>query len=47
MRSLKLVFLFLILTVLKVTAQHEEQIYVPDPNPLIQKRIDNWQDIKF
>jgi len=47
MRSLKLVFLFLILTVLKVSAQHEGQTYIPDPNPLIQKRIDNWQDIKF
>ena len=47
MRSLKLVFLFLILTVLKVAAQHEGQTYIPDPDPLIQKRIDNWQDIKF
>ncbi len=47
MRSLKLAFLFLILTVLKVSAQHEGQTYVPDPNPLIQQRIGEWQDIKF
>jgi len=47
MRSLKLVFLFLILAVLKVSAQHEEQTYVPDPNPHIQYRIDEWQDIEF
>lgn len=47
MRSLKLVILLLILTVFKVSAQHEGQTYIPDPDPLIQKRIDNWQDIKF
>jgi alpha-L-fucosidase len=47
MKSLKLIFLFLIFTVLKVSAQSEGQTYVPDPNPLIQKRIDSWQDIKF
>jgi len=47
MKSVKLISLILIVSVLKVSAQHEEQVYVPDPNPLIQKRIDQWQDIKF
>ncbi len=47
MKSFKLLLLFLTLTFLKVNAQHEEQIYVPDPNPVIQQRIDQWQDIKF
>jgi alpha-L-fucosidase len=47
MKSIKLLFLFLVLSGPKLSAQHEEQIYFPDPNPLIQKRIDQWQDIKF
>ena len=47
MRLLKLVFVILILSAIKVSAQNEGQTYVPDPNPLIQKRIDSWQDIKF
>ncbi len=47
MNSIKLLFLFLILSVLKVSAQHEGQTYIPDPNPQIQQRIDQWQDIKF
>ncbi len=39
----------LLLLVLGTTvfAQHEEQKYYPDPNPRIQQRIDQWQDIKF
>lgn len=28
-------------------AQHEEQTYYPDPNPEIQERIREWQDLKF
>lgn len=47
MKSIKLFLLILFLTGLRVSAQHDEQIYIPDPNPLIQKRIDQWQDIKF
>jgi len=47
MKSIRLLFLMLVLTGLRVSAQHEEQIYIPDPDPLIQKRIDQWQDIKF
>jgi len=47
MKCLKLIFLALIVSALKVSAQHEGQTYVPDPNPHIQQRIDEWQDIKF
>ena len=47
MKSTKLVFFILVFSGLRVSGQHEEQIYVPDPNPLIQQRIDQWQDIKF
>ena len=47
MKSIKLLLLVLALSVLKVSAQHEGQTYIPDPNPRIQQRIDQWQDIKF
>jgi len=47
MKSVKLISLILIVSALKVSAQHEEQVYVTDPNPIIQKRIEQWQDIKF
>lgn len=47
MNSAKFFILFFILSVLKVQAQHEGQTYFPDPNPQIQERIDQWQDIKF
>ena len=47
MKSIRLLLIILVLTGLRVSAQHEEQIYIPDPDPLIQKRIDQWQDIKF
>lgn len=47
MKTIKILFLILILPGLKAYAQHERQIYVPDPDPLIRQRIDQWQDIKF
>jgi alpha-L-fucosidase len=47
MKSIRLLLIILVLTGLRVSAQHEAQIYIPDPDPLIQKRIDQWQDIKF
>lgn len=47
MKSLKLFLLFLILSGLRLAAQQGENTYVPDPDPLIQQRIDKWQDLKF
>ena len=47
MKSAKLLFVLLTASALNVMAQPHEQVYVPDPDPLIQKRIDQWQDIKF
>ena len=47
MRSMKLVFVFLMLSAMKVSAQHEGQTYIPDPDLRIQQRICEWQDIKF
>ncbi len=37
----------LALSALEVYAQPEERAYVQDPNPVIQRRIDQWQDLKF
>lgn len=48
MKCLKLVFTGLfICSCLNVFAQEEFDRYVPDPDPAIQKRIGEWQDIKF
>ena len=47
MKCFKLILLLLTFSALNVSAQHESQTYVPDPNPQIQQRIDEWQDIKF
>jgi len=47
MRSILLVICCLMLSFSTVFGQREEQTYVPDPNPAIQKRIGEWQDIKF
>ena len=30
-----------------ISAQHEPQQYIPDPNPDIQVKLERWQDIKF
>ncbi len=47
MRSFLLLTALLTLTITKISAQYEGQTYIPDPDPLIQKRIEDWQDIKF
>ena len=47
MKSNKLLVIILLLTNLYVAGQHHEQNYTPDPNPRIQQRIGEWQDIKF
>lgn len=39
-------FVALLLSIsFQITAQ--EKIYYPDPNPAIQKRLEEWQDLKF
>ena len=47
MKSIKLLVILLFLTNLCAISQHHEQNYTPDPNPRIQQRIGEWQDIKF
>ena len=38
-------FLFFILCTAKLSAQQQE--YFPDPDPAIQQRLEDWQDLKF
>jgi alpha-L-fucosidase len=30
-----------------LSAQHDEQGYIPDPDPLVKQKLENWQDLKF
>ncbi|HEV2831164.1 MAG TPA: alpha-L-fucosidase, partial [Hanamia sp.] len=44
--NLSKAILFLIITFsTNVYAQHKD--YYPDPNPAIQQRLEDWQDLKF
>lgn len=48
MKHLKEIIITLgLLIPFSVFAQEEHELYVPDPDPVIQKRIEAWQDIKF
>lgn len=47
MRRFNLFVVVLLVFAIQSFAQHESQTYIPDPNPRIQQRIDQWQDIKF
>lgn len=40
-----ILFAVLIITSLTAIAQHKE--YYPDPDPAIQKRLEDWRDLKF
>ena len=46
MKILRLLLVIIFSMGLKLSAQHDER-YVPDPDPLIGKRLEEWQDIKF
>jgi alpha-L-fucosidase len=39
------ILLFLLNLSISVSAQHNE--YYPDPDPVIQQRLEDWQDLKF
>jgi alpha-L-fucosidase len=47
MKTLKFFILILCLSGFKIYGQHGEQIYVPDPDPMIRQRLEQWQDLKF
>lgn len=40
-------FLSISLLFLSFSISAQEQAYFPDPNPAIQKRLEEWQDLKF
>jgi alpha-L-fucosidase len=47
MKRANILIFVLLLASMTVSAQREEQKYFPDPDPRIQQRIAQWQDIKF
>ncbi|HNG07420.1 MAG TPA: alpha-L-fucosidase, partial [Saprospiraceae bacterium] len=48
MEKFSLCMLFLLITMMFARiAYSQEQAYYPDPDPLIQKRIEEWKDLKF
>ncbi|MEN8122881.1 MAG: alpha-L-fucosidase [Bacteroidota bacterium] len=42
-----IILIFAILISFNVSSQHELQKYVSDPDPLVQKKLEEWQDLKF
>lgn len=32
---------------MSLQAQHQEQKYTPDPDPLVKQKLEQWQDLKF
>jgi len=47
-KSIIFIFIIVFLTdFAPVCSQHGEDRYVPDPDPLLQKKLEKWQDLKF
>ena len=44
MKNLVAFFAFLLAS---LTIAAQEQAYFPDPDPAIQQRVEEWQDLKF
>ncbi|MBL7826749.1 MAG: alpha-L-fucosidase, partial [Saprospiraceae bacterium] len=44
---MKLRYLILFLSLPFYSLAQEHQAYTPDPDPAIQQRLENWQDLKF
>lgn len=47
MNSKFYLFIFCILLFKMSFAQHESQTYIPDPDTLVQQKLEQWQDLKF
>jgi alpha-L-fucosidase len=43
----KITTLFCLFSFISLSAQEGEKIYFPDPDPLVQQKLDQWQDLKF
>src|SRR5512137_1287449 len=39
--------LLLLFMVFELTAQEQEKVYFPDPDPLVVQKLEQWQDLKF
>jgi len=46
MKTINLIILIILFSVPQLQGQHSQE-YVPDPSPVIQKRLEQWQDLKF
>ena len=47
--GLIVLFIFMLFVVIRANGQvvQEESRYVPDPDPLVQEKLEQWQDLKF
>ncbi|MBN2172619.1 MAG: alpha-L-fucosidase [Bacteroidales bacterium] len=44
---LTILFLLLLIGIVQSWSQHEPQTYIPDPDPLVQQKLEQWQNLKF
>jgi alpha-L-fucosidase len=47
MRTRNFILFFLLLPISELGAQENEKVYIPDPDPLVQQKLELWQDLKF
>jgi len=47
MRMKHFILLNLILMNGFIFAQHDSQTYLPDPDPIVKQKLEQWQDLKF
>ena len=49
MKKIKITVSIIVLVLFRLSgfSQHEEQKYVSDPDPLVQEKLEQWQDMKF
>lgn len=46
-KSTRSIFISLLLILLSLSAKAQQQAYFPDPDTAIQRRLEEWQDLKF
>ncbi len=47
MKRTNLLSVFILINIFSLSAQHHRQQYVPDPDTLVQQKLEEWQDLKF
>lgn len=45
--SMKACVIWILILVVHTLAVAQENVYIPDPNPAIQRRLEEWKDLKF